>query len=59
MEVLRLQAGLRVQYHNGDGHPCEGTVAKTVHGIGYSIVTLSGKRKLVPVKNLVSTYQGE
>ncbi|NMG29543.1 hypothetical protein [Aromatoleum evansii] len=52
MATRKLPAGMRVQYQLDDGVIREGTVAKTVTGIGFSIVTLDGTRKLVPAENV-------
>lgn len=52
MDGRRLPAGMRVKYQLGDGVVREGTVVKTVSGIGFSIIGLDGARKLVPASQV-------
>lgn len=52
MATRKLPAGMRVQYQLEDGVIREGTVVKTVAGIGFSIIKLDGTRVLVPAENV-------
>ncbi|MCK9988288.1 MAG: hypothetical protein AzoDbin1_04760 [Azoarcus sp.] len=52
MASKKLPAGMRVQYQLDDGIIREGTVVKTVTGIGFSVVGLDGTRRLIPAENV-------
>lgn len=52
MASKKLPAGMRVQYQLDDGIIREGTVAKTVTGLGFSVVCLDGMRRLIPSENV-------
>ena len=45
--VHKLTRGLCVEFHEGK-HVIEATVLKTVTGIGYSVLTDTGNRRLIP-----------
>lgn len=52
MASKKLPAGMRVQYQLDDGIIREGTVVKSVTGIGFSVVGLDGTRRLIPAENV-------
>lgn len=53
LEVKRLPAGATVLFTDGNGLHREGMVIKTVPGIGYSVLPISGKRTIVALDRIL------